>query len=1547
MKKIVPGFLVLTFFLVLLPLREGIAGKYLRSAEDIGTIATLGYETAEQVSEKKGNVGEAAESLFYEKMFDLLAWKMGKDEMEELQTNESFIQNKYNLYKKIFKSTQQALDAIEKICEGDYSEASLKALYAVAEAVDHPIVKAACAAAIFTLESQKQVAETGAALEIEALYGKVNNDRRLLGSLNPGSDSPPTIPEDSDSADYFFEKYLITDDGTRALVKTYVTKVIGDKWPEQTWSQWVQSWKAVGSGVDTKRSDEIEALDDEYNRVRAWIMALIKDVNKQAKLAWAAARLRQERSGFAEYVRKVGLLDSDFVRLLQEYTSKQKLAKEIPEWKDWLAKSPGERSKGEGFLKDPKKWQQLQSLIEAWNLKMMRATSGAHVLGEMELMKALQAEKLEWFALEKRFNEVLEREQGQIAKNPATVYQAAQEEDLADEMKFYKQNFEGLLEPFDQWETKPDAMIGDVLYYLNQGKFAEADQARMSWRDDHRRKVDVYYSYDEGTLKKVRDVKESHDKEISEKLEELFTQQNQLTARDWDLQKRINSYGAGRTVEIQAVIDQLESERKSIKQSLETLSVPIKKLQDEMAVCARAFEIAVEVNTTLRNAGFLTIDQTVQEIDRMVNEFRKLRDARASQWAQYQGYLSEAENNLPVKLVTGVELATSSYMTEEIGNLMGRFEAAVDEFKKEEPYVVDYPFNSASNLRSLYDQMSNRASAILWGAQNSAEVMKTAEEIEKWFISWQEAAEFWKNLPELSERDILEIKVLVGEQDTGDIHQRINTINNTVAGLSKLISKIRGEIEDYRSDVDKDSRKRAEDSDWLQSNLNAIQWFLEKQEELKVLKNKGDSYNPDYVVVVEEEMGMGITNTPYRHYMLASDIAEYGQNIERGWEGYSGFKFIKAYAPKVLEKLRAGLRPSDIKPAPEANAIVSIGSGSTMTLWASTLDKFESAVNGVKYDASDIQFDQQMIAVTNVEGMANALTTADSGKKVRYAVNESYANYASDYNNPLGQRYIAILGNLKKIFDDREEYLAKTQTTGPGGKPGEPGGGGPGGKPGEKPGGPGVAQGGPGAGGVPQGGGPGAGAGGGGGPQVGAPGGAQVGPGAGAAGAGGGGAGPGGVSGGPGAGAGQSGPGQGIGGFGGKQYSSLMRGFADSYGFEIRNARLNTVSLSNASGDVILTNAELRQGAAEITARLTTLERVQNILFSEDGGRSWKELPLSQDIFCAIVPIPEKLYEPVLKIKTTDFQEIEFKVFPNISGIIYRNINYEDLVVAAVKKVSEAYERQDLGMFSRLIARDFLGNKTFLDEGVRTDFDMFANIRLSIFINRIEIRSGQFTAETKWDKIQVPRTTGQEQRTSGNTDFTFVLEDGEMKIRNLRGNLIYATLSPEIAQSSGLSQTVVEEIRQADIERVPAQPGAGETEDSGGVQSVSQLNTNNGSVVSAPGNIHGFKFSSGQEGVLGAGDVDFVMGTRFQTVGAAQIQDVTGTYTFDNLTTAPSGGYGANANIANGSVLAFITTEGYYGKVRITQLIQNPPIDDTVQFEYAVQTDGSKNLRTV
>ncbi|MCK5685595.1 hypothetical protein KAJ27_15795, partial [bacterium] len=371
----------------------------------------------------------------------------------------------------------------------------------------------------------------------------------------------------------------------------------------------------------------------------------------------------------------------------------------------------------------------------------------------------------------------------------------------------------------------------------------------------------------------------------------------------------------------------------------------------------------------------------------------------------------------------------------------------------------------------------------------------------------------------------------------------------------------------------------------------------------------------------------------------------------------------------------------------------------------------------------------------------------------------------------------------------------------------------------------------------------------------------------------------------------------------------------------------------------------------------------------------------AKNINVSVYPVNNKQYKFILRIKTVDITEERINFFPTVTSITYRQIDTKMLIVESIKKIAEAYERKNFALFSRQISRDFLGNKNILEEGVRYDFDMFNNIRLAIFINRIAKSGKLYLAETSWNKTQTSRKTMNEQKTKGKTNFIFILEDGLMKIQNLRGNLIYATLSPEIAQSSGLSQNVIEEIRIAKRQRKTTQPGAAETvsgdEDNDDPISptpsptptpIPAADTNSSNIVSGtmsmkqsaahvPFTNQTFTFStqtvSTEELPPGSTNGDFKREEGYLTVKSGHGIKNLGSVSIASVTEAPSSGYstGQIEYNSNNNTFAISLGDGTYALFQPTSESgvvapsNIPPLSQTTTYKYKYQKNGTRSFQ--
>ncbi|OGX11108.1 MAG: hypothetical protein A2351_07965 [Omnitrophica bacterium RIFOXYB12_FULL_50_7] len=408
----------------------------------------------------------------------------------------------------------------------------------------------------------------------------------------------------------------------------------------------------------------------------------------------------------------------------------------------------------------------------------------------------------------------------------------------------------------------------------------------------------------------------------------------------------------------------------------------------------------------------------------------------------------------------------------------------------------------------------------------------------------------------------------------------------------------------------------------------------------------------------------------------------------------------------------------------------------------------------------------------------------------------------------------------------------------------------------------------------------------------------------------------------------------------------------------VEGARLNGEALTNAMGQtVVLTKNDLKSGAVEITFGISAVDKIDALLISEDNGKSWKGISKSQNVTYSFVPQPNQPYQPRVKMKTA-IVEIESEIFPGVSSIQYRDIDFMKLVAETLKKLADAYEQQNVSIFSDCVSRDFLGNKTSLEEGVRYDFDTFNGIRLVLFINRIEKRGDQFAAEVKWNKDQTVRKTGRQQRTSGNTTMIFVFEDGAMKIKNLRGNLIYATLSPEIAEASGLGQSEIDAIRKARESGMGAQPGAGSGDDTGkkggdgAPMATATLTTGTFTLTQyklphpPDFDIEGFNFknqSKTRETSPFPVQADFRRREGW-IESSSGVVDL-GSVGIESVDEAPASGYAGNASGAQGHVFAVRLLDGTYALVETQSLADIFNTPNTSTFKYKYQRNGTRSFK--
>ncbi len=1472
----------------------------------------LGLDTAKAIAEQK-DVSEGLKAVAKDELSNWMWDSVGGYEKIVFQNSEADIPGVREKAKKIYEAIENVDKAATAVAEGNYADALISSGDVAVGAADHPLVSATWAAVKLTYESHKLVKSSQAELEIETLYGLVNNDRRLLGKTDPKSDAPPEIQLTNETADYFFDKYILTNDSTRQLMKSYVRKELGEDWPEQSWGDYARSWLTIGSGVDTARSAEVEALAAEWRQKgRTWTTRLLKDVNQQAKVAWGETRVRQQLAEFRIfYDRSKIFYNNDIEQMLKEFLAIKQYQRSIPLYKQTLEESKKQRP----LLEDAaakftsKQFKSVSGWLntaEEWQLKLLSAGSGAQMVREQSLAATLYQERNLWLALSDKFNGLVKQEEPRIVESvnkeagpavPDTGWRWAGAVNAKSEQ--YYGLFSGTLKPFDfsavsvsavvpgekgakSFGGAPEQIKAAVLDALNSGNFGLARALIDEWPIAVAKAVEEHFEpYREAVKKNAPPAELVAQTALVEKMTV------QIMAALAPIQEQISRiyplyatlplmpYDSPGRRALNAQIQALEDQGAAIAAPL---SEPSNQLFFMQTAWPRVNSRVVEAYERLNCAPAITVAETLQAMNEAYDAFDQLRLTSVKQQAEYLPMMDAAEKDLPFTAIESPEKTKEWLPILDNSVIVSHVRFALQELNSNLHTFVPKITNSGDSLTAFPGILTAMAAKISERIFPVPVLDTYTTEAANASAVWEAAAMRWLAVPPLANSDILNIRVLV--DPSFDPAKRIARLTTVAGRVPGLVSELKADLEKLALIAGTDGLNREKDASWLTQKAKEVSAFYNDQMNKGYLELGTNDYQAAFspyryqnMIVVEE---------PFRHYMTSVELQARAAAMRADWAKSPAYQFIGQYAPQHALKLESILAFPGIKAAADENFIIP---GGTEPIYRKSISEAGKFLKSIKPDDTDYEKEMDQLALLlpetlavptaneleNVKKQALNLGMSEEGyiKNVMggkrpqavYQLRENVEGRETFFTHPLAQEYLSVRNEIKTLVNARQDHTIeenqradRERSAAESLKAME-----------------------------------------------------------------------------------ESGKQQEV-----RARESLRTTSpADFYGWKAMNVRLNSYSVDGAAGEILIEQDKLVDGELSITARMNHIDGIKTMLISEDGGRTWKPLALNMSIEYVVTPVPDRLYNPMLQIITQEGLRTNLKLIPGALGFRYKAADRTNEIVAAVQELSNAYERQDVGAFSDLIARDYLGNKTTLEEGVRFDFDLFLDIQLKIYINRIQQGAGRYTAEIKWDKSQTPRKTGQVQRTNGRTTITFALEDGRLKVQNLRGDLIYATLSPDIAQASGITAAKIDDIRTAQEARNPVQPGAGTTDDAGGVTSNSLLPVHNSPLLVVPSYPGiGFDFTANAQATANtaASDLDFENSLIF----GVQFQKITGT-TFDGLATAPVSGYGPGglSNDGAGAVYAFVTRENYYGKLEILSFD-----GVNLQFKFVIQTDGTTNIAT-
>jgi hypothetical protein len=329
MKKL--NILLIAAFVVCQGVCHSQAGSLFTKSSEFTKAATYGMNIATYTAEKKNGKEAAAKLMEFDVLFDLA----GKGEEFLLNGDpDAFPKFKDNVLK-IKLVLDKIAEVASKLGSGNYDEAAIAGIDTMVGLVNHPVVNATWEAIKLTIESRKLVQDSKAALEIETLYNIVNRDRRLIRTGS--ADTPALIPVDSGTITYFFNKYLIVNASTRALVKTYVRKTLGEEFPEMPAG--ARIWAGITFTTDAVKTEyELKKLEEYKNTSRRWIKELLQDLNKQVKAQWAQTRALQQAQKFKVFYSRVGRAFKNMHSAMEYFAKITRLKKEKDKFPGYLKK---------------------------------------------------------------------------------------------------------------------------------------------------------------------------------------------------------------------------------------------------------------------------------------------------------------------------------------------------------------------------------------------------------------------------------------------------------------------------------------------------------------------------------------------------------------------------------------------------------------------------------------------------------------------------------------------------------------------------------------------------------------------------------------------------------------------------------------------------------------------------------------------------------------------------------------------------------------------------------------------------------------------------------------------------------------------------------------------------------------------------------------------------------------------------------------------------------------------------------------------------------
>ncbi|MDE2293500.1 MAG: hypothetical protein KGL53_15570 [Elusimicrobia bacterium] len=275
-----------------------------------------------------------------------------------------------------------------------------------------------------------------------------------------------------------------------------------------------------------------------------------------------------------------------------------------------------------------------------------------------------------------------------------------------------------------------------------------------------------------------------------------------------------------------------------------------------------------------------------------------------------------------------------------------------------------------------------------------------------------------------------------------------------------------------------------------------------------------------------------------------------------------------------------------------------------------------------------------------------------------------------------------------------------------------------------------------------------------------------------------------------------------------------------------------------------------------------------------------------------------------------------------IGAPMFGQVSDDDKDAAArdsIMQMATAYTHKSRGAFMRLVSDDFRGNTATLEDALLSDFRAYSSVNLQVIIDNVDLDRQLANVDFHYNLSLVDRQ-GVQHQFNGSSEFTFQWEDGVSRLVRMQAPLIFANSLPAsenpIAKSQGTSTT-----------NTGTAPGAANA-------------ATRGSVTLGPNPYVAFKFRTQTRTTATSGYDIVEQGTTLAAQNA--ISDI-GTCDLSTLKSV-NRPMGTSATATTGHCYAILTTEGYYGAVKVTSISFSPPANTLIGLDYVFQASGTDSF---